>query len=701
MSIRAIDAQGNPWTAGAEVHLYTTTPLAALQQALPHRKFLVKTLFACLSEPRPWTGLPREGSIEAWFQQHRMGNQLEQLFTAVDDALRLDPVDEQMQQYEQWLYRARIRPELKTPILSDDSPDAPQWARWARAAWLTARRVPAWWLDHRLVETGEFGGAVGDDTDLYQNFVDFAYFESGGVAARLQEAAARLAHLAELTTLTGGINRSTMDPLHAYEEGLNQEALMAAWTYGDPVYLERCMAAARSVADVTVVTDRGHRHFRSQLIGEDARADTTTDVDGQAHPSMWHPALEVLWYNEHPVISQWLQEWADGWLDHFEPGRYAHAVDVASERVEGANQRPLYGGYGGQGSAFAFLATITGDRDYAAPFFEAYSAGQTSTSPADLILDLLHRFGADAFGGHLETLPLQGPAAAVVHGDLDALVEALQQDVAEIETFERMYTSAEPFTDRIFLSAIRNASICYTGGYASRNKFNRSHAVSWSGFSTDYAAFVERAGPESFRARLYNFSKARRLGAARFWQLAHGRYRIHRGPDADDDGRIDGQAETEDVIIRRGEPIDIDLQPGGSVIEVELLEALPSLQSEADLALSPLDITIVGDAILGSVHNIGRKSAHAVVTLTPAGGGAAQQIDLGQIDPPDDLVPRRQAFRFDGLSRSDLDGIIEVDAQHVVSEITELNNVVDLRQIHQTLRWQGEVETAIAPQRTD
>ena len=71
------------------------------------------------------------------------------------------------------------------------------------------------------------GGAVGDDTELYQNFVDLAFFEEDGVAAQFRDAAARLDHLAQLTTMVEGINRRTMDPLHAYEEGLNQEALMA------------------------------------------------------------------------------------------------------------------------------------------------------------------------------------------------------------------------------------------------------------------------------------------------------------------------------------------------------------------------------------------------------------------------------------------------------------------------------------------
>ena len=39
--------------------------------------------------------------------------------------------------------------------------------------------------------------------------------------------------------------------------------------------------------------------------------------------------------------------------------------------------------------------------------------------------------------------------------------------------------------------------------------------------------------------------------------------------------------------------------------------------------------------------------------------------------------------------------ILEVDAQLLVPEITELNNTVDLRHVRQASRWQAEVEAAI------
>ena len=75
-----------------------------------------------------------------------------------------------------------------------------------------------------------------------------------------------------------------MDPLHAYEEGINHMSLMNWWHYGDPVYFERCMENARSTEKLTTLTQKGHRHFKSQILGAaDLRLNRRTGSDGHAH----------------------------------------------------------------------------------------------------------------------------------------------------------------------------------------------------------------------------------------------------------------------------------------------------------------------------------------------------------------------------------------------------------------------------------
>jgi len=695
-SDRALELAG-PDGGALEVILYGTTREIALRQALPYRKFLLKSFFACASEPRPWNRIGPRTDLEEWFRTEPMGDQVKEVFDTVDHCLWLEPDDGIARQYRLWLWRNRRGLPPFEPHLEKTASDAPEWALWAREAWLAARKVPAWWLDHRLVPTGELGGLVGDDSDMYQNYVDFAFLESDGVAARLQDGAARLAELAELTTLTDGVNRRTMDPLHAYEEGINQEALMAVWHYGDPVYLERCMEAARSTAELTTVTSRGHRHFRSQDLGAATRDVTITDTDGHAHPLMWHPAFEVLWYNRNPRAEKLLRQWADGWLEHMRPGEYATSVEVATEKVVNITYRPLYGGYGALGSGFAFLAWITGDERYLGPFFEVYAKGSRSTSPGNLVTEFLHRYGAEKFGDALvDLLPSSGAAAAVATGDKQPLIEALKEDVAEMQRFPAMYTDSEPFTDRVFLYAISDAAIAYTGGHATRNKFNRSHAVSWSGFGADYAALVLKAAPERFKALLYNFREEAMEGEARFWSLVHGRYSVRMGVARDGDDVADRSLFEDTVEIVRGVPLSLEL-PAGKVVVVELilLEALDDLTRRPDLALSPLDMRFESGRVNGMVHNLGGAPAICELALVDPAGRIRQQVQLGRLEAPLDLKPRRAAFELGLPDGGGASWSLVVDPERTVDELYEGNNRVELGQILVTRAMIQEVrETA-------
>ena len=688
---RALQLAGADGNA-PEVILHGTTRERAVRQALLYRKFLLKSFFACASEPRPWNRIGRNTDLEEWFRTERMGDQIKEIFETIDHCRWLDADDDAARQYDQWVWRNRKGLPPFEPRLRYSAPGAPEWALWVREAWLAARRVPEWWLDNRLTITGEFGGLVGDDSDMYQNFVDFAFLESGEFADRLIDAGARLAELAEETTLIDGINRRTMDPLHAYEEGLNQEALMAVWQYGDPVYLERCMDAARSVAEVTTVTARGHRHFRSQRIGAAERDVMDTDIDGHAHPLMWHPAFEVLWYNRDPLAEQRLRQWGDGWLEHMRPGEYATSVEVGTEKVTDTTHRPLYGGYGGLGSAFAFLAWITGDERYLEPFFETYAKGNSGTSPGNLVPEFLHRYGAEKFGDALPRLLSSSGAAAATVGDKQPLIEALKEDVAEMQRFPMMYTDSEPFTDRVFLYAITDAAIAYTGGYASRNKYNRSHAVSWSGFGTDYAALVLAAKPDRFKALVYNFREEEMEGGARFWGLVHGKYRVRVGVDVDGDDAIDGKVVVDTVEVVRGIPMPLELPPRVvSVVELTLIEPLDDLTRRPDLALSPLDIQIESGQVRGKVHNIGGAPAICVLALVDAAGSVQDRLELGQLEAPLDLMPRRLPFEFE-LPGEDANGwSLIADPGGEVDELFEGNNRVELARVMATRNMIDEV----------
>jgi hypothetical protein len=537
--------------------------------------------------------------------------------------------------------------------------------------------VPEWWIDHRLVPTGELGGLVGDDSDMYQNYADFPMFERDGVAARILQGAAALAELAEAENLEAGLNKRTMDPLHAYEEGVNHEALMLWWQYGDPIYFERCLLAARSMPALTVLTEKGHRHFRNQDCGaEDLRMERPLGVDGDAHPLMLHPCFEVAWYNGSPRVLQFLREWGEGWLQHQQPGAYATSVDVTTEEAAGTGQRALNGGYGGQACAHAFLWWLTDDLRYIQPFLDFWTRGEDTWPARRHVPEAYQRGALDGVEKRDNVLAGNPVTKALALGDRQALVGALKRDIAELQRFGTMYTDAELFTDRVFLDAISNATLCYTGGFATRNKYNHQHAVSWEGFGTDYAVLVLVARRDRFKALIYNFRGQAQTGAVRFWTLDHGRYQMRLGPDADGDDTLEAAERTEAVEVSRGAPVPVTLPPGQVVVlELTQTEKLDDLRLRPDLALATREVQVADRAVSGVVHNIGGGEAPAfTVALLDAQGEVIASQGLAPLAAPLDLEPKRAAFRLEAGDHDLRGARVVVDPDDQVPELYEGNN---------------------------
>ena len=660
--------------------LLLVSPGVAAPEALACRKLTMKGLFCILSEARPWNGFRTRMDLEAWYGKNRWGEGVRELAETIAQCRELGPDDDTVRCYDEWFWRRHRKPPPFEPRI-DDVPGAPRWAVLARQAWLTSREVAKWWIDNRLVPTGEFGGLVGDDSDMYQNYADFPMLETDGVAAGIKHAAAALAELAEEENLEQGLNRRTMDPLHAYEEGVNQEALMLWWFYGDPIYFERCLLAAKSMPALTVVTPKGHRHFKNQDCGaEDLRTERELGVDGHAHPLMLHPCFEIAWYNGSPKVLAFLEEWGKGWVEHQLPDAYATSVNVATEEATAKGDRPLYGGYGGQSSAHVFLYWLTDDLSYIRPFMDFFTKGTARWPSGKHVPELWQRGALAGVANPDGVLREHAVTRAIALGEKQALCEALTADIAELQRFRTMYTDAEVFTDRVFLNGITNAALCYTGGYATRNKYNHTHAASWEGLGTDFAALVLAGRRDRFKCLVYNFRDRQNTGRLRLWTLEHGRYRLRTGPDRDGDDAADSFEREEVVEVARATVVPISLPPGGvTVVEFEQLERLDDIRQRPDLAIAAREISVSDGVLSGVVHNIGATPAASyVVALADAEGVLRARKTFGPLAAPADLEPKRRPFRFDALPADVKAWSVRVDPDDAVAEIFEGNNRCDL-----------------------
>jgi len=317
-----------------------------------------------------------------------------------------------------------------------------------------------------------------------------------------------------------------------------------------------------------------------------------------------------------------------------------------------------------------------GDPKYLAPFLDEWRTQGESRFGRDNLPEYGDLVDPALLGERptekLATHPVTGFRAT---GEKGPLLDALRRDIAELQRYPDMYTTAEPFTDRVFLYALEHASLAYLGGMWTRNRYARDHAVSWAGLATDYAALVAANRTDQFRALLYSFAAGPATGTARFWRLRHGRYRLTLGPDADEDGRADTATRDETIEIVRGEPLAVTLPPRTAmVLELALVEPLDDLTARPDLAISGGTVRRDGDALVVTVHNLGLGAApSATLAVVASDGRTLATIPVPALPAPVDLSPSVAELRVAARGATRL----VLDPDRRVAELCETNNAVE------------------------
>lgn len=675
-----------------QVQLQLVDAATAFPQAINWRKFLMKNYFSILSEPGPWYGFSQSQSADNYLAtlENRMASRLAELFYAIDNCYALAPADDLVRQYREWVYLTHL-PSLSTVADPPRPPSGvPQWAWYPRLAWLQHRSVVQWWLDNRLVPTGELGGLVSDDSDWYQQTLDLPYFETNGITPLLKNSARRLCDTARTNRyLTGGVNTTTQDSLHAYEEGVNHLALMARWFYGDPVYLEYCMESARNVQRLTITTDGGAWFRNKDLIGYSA-TNANVSVDGYATPLLWHTTLQVADYNHNPLALSNVTAWSDTWVRFQTPGQYATEINVNSTGVTAYSPSRSLNGYG-QAAVFTWLSSLlNGEEKYMQPWMNDYAI-LNRTYPATYYVDFVYNLGL--LDGHPDWAnwwaKLNPSLAIYANFNQNVLINQLLlpttvysyriTTLVDAGRWPDMYTTAEQFSDRIYPNLLEWPSRSMLGGFSRRNEFSPKAAVSWEGFGTNYGAIVTSHRRDRLSVCAYNFSTSPVSGAMRLWEIEHGRYEVKVGPDANQDWVMESVSGLSTNELAKGDVVGMTLPPGQvTMVNLRQVAKLDPIFNRADLALSRSEVTISNNFVSGMVHNIGSQAVRdVVVTLLDTDSTVIAKVAVGSLEAPVDLVPRRAPFTipFQGSPRAMR---VVLDAEDLIPEIFEGNNQVML-----------------------
>jgi hypothetical protein len=612
--------------------------------ATQHR--LLQEDFQVISEPHPWsytTTHNRDLRIAAPYWEN--------VARRMWDLHRRFPDDKWATGYVMWTHRGtyefypKLRDSLPAPF--PERPDAPEWATLQWAVSLKHFEFIDYWIDERQVPNGELGNGSGDDTDLLGDWVSMALLSDRD--DKIRRSQRLLNDYCWHQTMHNGLNKGFTDALHAYEAGNNMQPFAAVIDYGNPLLMEMLLTTARRydgfLLSKAVDGKRTSRagHFNTDRVDLDSRYGKP-----EHNRLILHAGQYLAFYCGHPKLTQMLAEYQRG--------------------------TPKLG----KGSQLEYvLYQVTGDRKWA-------------DAAANVYLDRgwPHLLELNRTEGATEALAWGArPERTYYHRwfytqDKSWLVKALRLHWKNHYYMFDLLTRTGQSGDRVHLTWFGSKTLTdamYFGGSpGARNELAQLNAVSYDGFTKNFAGLVVDDTTTQLRWIGFNFEKKPMTGKIRVWRLVPGEYEIRTGVDDNNDDRIDG---TPDKVFRIGlkryDPITVTLPVSKTyVVEAKLIRRDPvSLYDRADLAITHEDAVRQDGKLTVVVHNVGcKESGGFTVKVAEAAGRVLETRQHAGLKGIGDLKPKTATFTFEAIP----DTAVVVTVVGPEKEITVVNNTATI-----------------------
>ncbi|MEO8677486.1 MAG: hypothetical protein ABI665_00475, partial [Vicinamibacterales bacterium] len=560
------------------------------------------------------------------------------------------------------------RGEWRGIVLAPAPPGVPLWAFRQIENLRSVKRFVNWYIDHRQIENGEFGGGLSDDGDLTNFWPGTAFM--GANPDKIRESLLREmeAFYAE-GMFTNGLSTIQTDELHSYEEGIQVLGQALLLDYASPVHLERAMDTSAAIERITGINAAGHRHIRSSYF-----SGTTISEEGVwawSKPSSYlilHPALELVEFNGSPRVRKWLLELADALLAHRKPdatGAYAlrATVEFATDQdlaLPSERAWPL------MWAAFRW----TGNQRYLQPFLDA-GPRSLALIPGDGldILSLRQEWGPAIQA--LSTDPAMRHFAWQASGDTRHLERLYSDQIAASAVREYINTEGSLWIDRVTVNDAELQRARLGGIALVRNSTYPGHAVSWSFEAPDaeeqVAILVPEATPQHVRIAGYNLGTTAVTARMTAWDVEPGTWRVTQG------------ASVRTVDLERTGELAIIFAPSAATeIELTLVSKGVPYWSRPDLGIAAGDVRVSGDTITVTVHSLGAVDAPASrVVVKHRDGRTLASAPVRPLQAPIDLRPKRATVRLRVPRGTDLAGAsVTVESRGAIPEITQRNNQV-------------------------
>ncbi len=568
------------------------------------------------------------------------------------------------------------------------------------------QRFVEWYIDHRQVPYGDFGGGISDDVDFTNMWPGLAFM--GADPAKLTVSVRALLDACYKNGMfTNGLPTIQADELHSYEEGIECLGENLILDYGNPTLIERAMETQRGVEGITGINAAGHRHIMTSYYNGKKMA--TDGVWGWSKPASYlvlQPGELLVGYNGNPRAKQVILQLADGLLAHRkadERGRYAlpSAIEFKTDReavsTRGSTLWPMFW------SAWAW----TGQEKYLAPLFDTGRPGVLAVNANTLdLLDLRKRFGAkltagnDGPGGMPRTGAYAGrgsprvsktagwPLAHLkwqVTGDKAYLEDMYAAQIDECELLKYIDTEGSLWIDRIGMpySELQRARL---GGIALiRGGTISGHVASWEFHApaTDQSVgiLIPNATPTGFKVIAYNLDQVAVRATMTGWNIDPGVWEITQGLSSDGQDRADAALARHEQVFESTRSLDFTFPPRATtVLTFRLRTPGTPYWQRPDLGIAREDVKLDGGDVRVTVHNLGSVPSPATdLVVRDHAGRVIGTAAVPPLRPPVDLFPKTEEIRLTlpgGASAAG--GSVEIDPDHRLEEITIRNNAVKL-----------------------
>ena len=579
---------------------------------------------------------------------------------------------------------------------SKGTEDAPRWAVMMREAFNRLIDQADWWHRHRQLPDGRLGGGWGDDVEINIVWQQLMLMNPDASPDAMEAVRA----LTEGVWWSGEVDRDAgffdgqADVEHTAEWTGDSQALIQGIDYGNPIYYERSLKIAKLMRDLwTGINDKGHRHFKSMVLGNRTIGKSyggvlDAEIDHPLNGRALLPAFWAWWYSPTDELDRLFTEWAEAWWED-------------SSRAE--NGKPPWVIPGPIGF---HTDTLGGNHArvwrQGAPKTNAYE----NPTYVEFILDLFSRMYGIT-GDEKWLLPV---AADVGNQDVNTDTTIAVRDPRGVRRVEDKYklldqidleyllqvirttwpsvTSEIVSTDRIAMPGLNPIVELLTGGKA----LNGLDFVpmTFRETSRDIAFMNLVSSPTHSKLILYNFESQSETVHLNLWNLELGaEHSVVVGVDNQDDDEIDEVIQKFSYRhLHRGDAIRFDV-PSKKPVVVEIRQVAPGARRPdriVDLAMAAEDIEYRNGKIQVTIHNIGNKDCGPFsVEVWNGARGEGTRVERFEVDglgAPNDLEPRRIRRELPWTSPGDAgenDPVritVVLDPENVYQEITERNNVV-------------------------